>query len=108
MSLMILNQKALRDINETYLRMCDPEELKEVITEVKEVNSAGNGGFRKENRDMRFRGNIPSEIYWRIINRFPKFSKEKENAKREFYSQFPKFASEQKSKYIQGIGGDSQ
>jgi hypothetical protein len=100
MSLTILNQKALSEVNETYLRMCDPEELRLIVDKVSTVNKTGNRGYMKNNDNMRFRGDMPSDFFWKVIAKFPKGSPERAHAKKLFFKQFPKLATDSKSKYV--------
>lgn len=99
MSLTILNNKAMESISEQHLRLVDPNELKAIMTKVRLVKEAKNYGYNKK-RDMRFKGDIPSDVYykmgWHRVHDRDALKKMKDR----FFKAFPKFAVENKSKYV--------
>ena len=98
--LTILNKKALEQLNEQHLRMCDPLELRLIMDKVDLVNRNHNGGYMKDNRNLRFRGDMHPDLYWKMMRGLPKGDPERAKRKALFFKQFPKFSAESKSKYV--------
>lgn len=102
MALTLLNKKALEQISEQNLRLCDQNELKAIMEKVSLVKSAGNNGYERGNsRARRFRGDIPFDIHRTLMFGVPNWDRaEKDRRKAAFFRAFPKFAVQAKSKYV--------
>jgi len=99
MSLTILNNEALEQISEKHLRLVDPIELQAIMTKVRLVKEAKNYGYQGKSRNMRFKGDIPSDVYYKMGWHRVKDRDALKNMKDRFFKAFPKFAIENKSKY---------
>ena len=88
-------------LTETYIRMCDPEEVKNVIgicSREKSYHRQNRNGYTKD-REMRSVGHIPSSVYYHPKLRHIFFNpdpKEGARLKEEFFRTYNKFATTDK------------